>query len=75
MSVPPESIEAGKWYLAKGGRSQRIRRVVQILPDGRVLYEQRSPLTTWQTDIQYKTAFASMLLREVPCDWTPETDG
>ncbi len=75
MSVRPESIQAGKCYLAKGGRAVRIRRVIRVLPDGRVQYEQRSPRTTWQRGIQHKDVFASMLQREVPCDWTPEMDG
>ncbi len=74
VSVPPESIRAGKCYLAKVGRALRTRRVVRILPDGRVQYEQRSPKTTWHSGIQYKDAFASMLQREVPCDWSPEME-
>ncbi len=74
MSVRPESIQAGKCYLAKGGRAPRIRRVIRVLPDGRVQYEQRSPRTTWQRGIQHKDVFASMLQREVPCDWTPERE-
>jgi hypothetical protein len=75
MSVPPESIEPGKCYLAKGGKAPRIRRVLLVLPDGRVQYEQRSPTTTWRPGIQYKDVFASMLQREVPCDWSPEAEG
>jgi hypothetical protein len=39
MSVPPESIEVGKCYLSKAGW---VWRVVQILPDGSILYEQRT---------------------------------
>lgn len=60
MSISPESIEAGKCYLATGSKALWIRRVIEVLPDGRV---------------QYKDVFASMLQREVPCDWTPEGDG
>jgi hypothetical protein len=75
VSIPPESLEVGKCYLAKGGRSLRIRRLVQLLPDGRVQYEQRSPKTAWQMRIQVRDVFASMLQREVPCDWTPEAEG
>ncbi len=63
MSVPPETIKAGQWYLAKGGKALQIRRVIRVLPDGRVQCEQRSSQTTWQTGIQYKDVFASMLQR------------
>ncbi len=72
MSIPSETIKAVQCYLAKGRKALRIRRVVQVLPDGRVQYEQRSPKTAWQRGIQYKDVFASMLQRQVPCDWVPE---
>ncbi len=72
MSVPPETIKAGQCYLAMGGKPLRFRRVIRVLPDGRVQYEQRSPKTAWQRGIQYKDVFASMLQREVPCGWVPE---
>ncbi len=72
MSIPSETIKAVQYYLAKGGKALRIRRVIRVLPDGRVQYEQRSPKTTWQRGIQYKDVFASMLQREVPCGWVPE---
>jgi hypothetical protein len=75
MSIAPESIRAGRWYLAKGGEAIRIRRVVQLMPDDRVQYEQRSPKTVWQSGIQELRSFAAMLEREVPCDWTQERDG
>ncbi len=72
MSIPPDNIEAGKWYLAKGGRAPRVRRVIRVLSDGRVQYEQRSPKTAWQRGIQHRDVFASMLQLEVSCDWMPE---
>ena len=75
MSVQPEAVKAGKCYLAKGGKAPRIRRVLRVLPDERVQYEQRSPTTTWRSGIQYKDVFASMLQREVPCDWSPDEEG
>ncbi len=75
MSIPPENIEPGKCYLAKGGKAPRIRRVLRVLPDGRVQYEQRTPKTRWQSGIQLREVFASMLQREVPCDWSPEEEG
>jgi hypothetical protein len=48
--------------------------VIEVLPDGRVQYEQRTAKRTWKMGVQYKDVFASMLQREVPCDWTPETE-
>ncbi len=82
VSLPPESIEVGKCYLAQGrlvpGRSGlRVRRVVQILPDGRVRFEQRrGPVPVsglWpRSGIQDLQAFAAAAEREVPCDWTLE---
>ena len=74
MSIPPESIQVGQCYLAKGDKAVRIRRVIRIMPDGRVQYEQRSPKTLWQSGIQERRSFAAMLEREVPCDWAPEAD-
>jgi hypothetical protein len=46
MSIPPESIEAGKCYLARSYNSRRegyprVRRVTEILLDDRVRFEQR----------------------------------
>ncbi len=74
MTIPPESIQVGRWYLAKGEKAIRIRRVVRLMPDGRVQYEQRTPKTVWQSGIQDLRSFAAMLEREVPCGWSPEQD-
>ncbi len=72
MTIPPESIEVGKCYLVTGSKALWIRRVIEVLPDGRVQYEQRTAKRTWKMGVQYKDVFASMLQREVPCDWVPE---
>ncbi len=84
MSIPPESIEVGKCYLARGyhaGREGylRVRRVMKILPDGRVQFEQRrgpvAPGHPWPGRNTMKLGvFVNSIEREVPCDWTPETD-
>ncbi len=75
MGVPPESIEAGKCYLTTSGH---VRRVVRIMPDGRIQFEHRSGSTGrgfgWKVGIQDGRSFTSMIEREVPCDWTSETD-
>ncbi len=75
MTIPPESIEVGKCYLVE---RDGVRRVLKIWPDGRVQYETRSgPLghtKTWKPGMLQVRDFASSSLREVPCDWTPETD-
>ncbi len=74
MTIPPESIEAGKCYLMETGH---IRRVMRILPDGRVQYEIRSAANSkarWRIDIQEGRSFAFMTEREVRCDWTPATE-
>ncbi len=75
MSVPPESIEAGKCYLMETGH---VRRVMRLMPDGRVQFEsrmghQRNP-GAWRSGMQDGRSFALLAEREVPCDWTPETD-
>ncbi len=82
MTLPPESIEVGKCYLARGylvagGRSLRVRRVKQIHPDGRVQFEQRrGPARVghpWPMGgTMQLTTFALAVEREVPCDWMLE---
>ena len=84
MSLPPESIEVGRCYLARGylvagGKSLRVRRVKQIPPDGRIQFERRrGPIPEgrpWpMSGIMRLDAFASSVEREVPCDWMPEKD-
>ena len=80
MSIPPESIEAGKCYLVRTGRAdqpQGVRRVIRIMPDGRIQFEHRIGSVTalgWKVGIQDARSFAFMAVREVPCDWMPEAD-
>jgi hypothetical protein len=75
MSVPPESIEAGKCYLTF---SRQVRRVVRLMPDRRVQFEQRPArhlnANAWQPGMQDRRSFAAVAEREVPCGWTPETE-
>jgi hypothetical protein len=40
MSAPPESIEVGQCYLTEDGR---VRKVMRLLPDGRIRYRYRGP--------------------------------
>jgi hypothetical protein len=81
MSVPPESIEAGKCYFVRpyrSGRSGGIRRVVRIFSDGRIQFEHRTSVarpTGWKPGVQDLHSFAAMVEREVPCNWTPESEG
>ncbi len=72
MSILPESIEVGKCYLTDGNT---VRRVVTIHPDGRVQYEWRAGYRKkWKVGILSRREFAVAAEREVPCDWTRDTD-
>jgi hypothetical protein len=77
MSLPPESIEEGKCYLADARIYPQVRQVLQVHPDGRIQYRSR-PLPPardrWAIGVTDRKAFAAAVSREVPCDWTPETD-
>ncbi len=73
MSVPPESIRAGKCYLTDTGQ---VRRVLHILPNGRVAYERRparQPEAPWQEANQDLSMFAALAEAEVPCDFGPSS--
>ena len=74
MSVPPESIIVGKCFLIPGGK---VARVLRIMPGNQVHYELRSGATVrafgWKAGVLELAAFAHLVEREVPCDWTPET--
>jgi hypothetical protein len=76
VSISPESIKVGECYLTTSGQ---VRRVMRILPDGRVQYETRGGAVArafnWRTDIQDLRSFAFSAERAVPCDWTPDQDG
>ena len=79
MSVPPESLEVGQCYLVRNEKGLQVRRVVQVMPDGRVRFERRVRTTGrskdgWVSQVAGGRAFATGIVRKVPCDWTPETD-
>ncbi len=80
MALPAESIEVGKCYLVRTGQRDQpkgVRRIVRIMPDGRIQFEHRigpAGAVGWKVGIQDARSFAFLLEREVPCDWTPETD-
>ncbi len=73
VSIPPENLKVGKCCLLHTGH---VRRVIRIMPDGRVQFEHRMGHTSkgWKTGIQEGRSFAVLIEREVPCDWNPETD-
>jgi predicted NUDIX family NTP pyrophosphohydrolase len=75
MSIAPENIQVGQCYLTVTGQ---VRRVMRILPDGRVQYEARGGAVarafTRRTDIQDLRSFAFSADWPVPCDWTLEKD-
>jgi hypothetical protein len=76
MSVPPESIEVGKCYLAGSQLGPRVQRVVAILPNRRVQYEWRKRQgRKWKPGVLDLREFAFGVDREVPCDWTPDQEG
>ncbi len=71
MTVPPESIEVGKCYLTDAGQ---VRRALQILPNGRIVYERRPahrPEAPWQEASQELSSFARLVEEEVPCHFGP----
>ncbi len=77
MGLPPESIELGKCYLTNTGR---VWRIINLLPDGRILYEHRPGhvphMKRWQAGIIEGHLAAEILIeREVACDWKPEREG
>jgi hypothetical protein len=77
MSVPVSALEVGKCYLTNTGR---IWRIIQRMPDGRVLYEHRSrslDSDRWTPGMLMKSALPAEVLveRKVPCDLRPEADG
>ncbi len=75
MSIPPESIQIGQCYLSGEGR---VRRVIGFWPVGWVQYKYRSAIPDkrgqWRSGRLPLEKFAGTLLREVPCDWTPERE-
>ncbi len=74
MPVPAESLQVGQCYLTDGGH---VRKVIRLMPDGRVGYEWRrsySAKSPWKMGMTDRQPFAEAVERPVPCDWTPETD-
>ena len=72
MTIRSESLEVGKCYLAVTGH---VRRIMQLMPDGRVLFEfrpSRVQRNHWAAGIEAKAVFLSLVKQEVPCDWTAE---
>ena len=76
MNIPPETTEVGKCYLSDDGR---VRRVVKFISDSQVRYAYRSfPAhdgKLWRTGRLEVERFAETTIRQVPHDWTPETEG
>ncbi len=75
MSVPPESIHVGQCYLSDTGK---VRRVLNILPDGRVQFEARNRSNStgqrWKLDIMCLEAFATSTEQPIRCDWVQGED-
>ena len=74
MIADVASIQPGNCYLTNAGQ---VRRVIDVLPDGRVAYQRRPAhrlKAAWQSAEQDLAIFANLALREVPCDWTPNID-
>jgi hypothetical protein len=73
MSVPPATDIVGKCFLISG---DKVARVLRILPGNQVHYELRSGVIVrafgWKAGVLELNAFAHLVEREVPCDWTPE---
>ena len=75
MSLPLESMKVGKCYLTDAGQ---VRRILHILPNGRVAYERRPahrPDAPWQEANQDLSMFAGLAEAEVPCDFGPSSVG
>jgi hypothetical protein len=77
MSVPPESIEVGKCYLLERLRVSRVCLVTDLMAGSSVRFEWRDAsgsggVFIWTTGATDLRTFASEVLREVPCEWTPE---
>ena len=76
MSIPVSEVEIGKCYLTNAGR---VWRIVGLLSNGRILYEHRAghlhQARTWKPGVLTGPLVETVLECEVPCDWSPETDG
>ena len=76
MSIPPESIQVGQCYLMLDGE---VRRVLRLLPNQGVHYESRLGASVqafgWKAGVLALSAFAALVDRPVPCDWTSGGNG
>ena len=74
MNIPVSALEVGKCYLTLPGE---VRRLLRILPEGKLHYEARDATVLWaggwKEGVLEPTPFAALLEREVACDWTLET--
>ncbi len=74
--MPPESIEVGRCYLT---RNDQVVRVMNVLSDGYVVYAFRSSAVAkargWTGATTVLQVLAYLIEREVPCDWTPGSEG
>jgi hypothetical protein len=75
VTIPPGCVQVGKFYVTRDGR---LRRVVEIRPNGEVRYRYRSfPAAvhrTWRSGALHIDAFAATVEHEVPCDWRPDAN-
>jgi hypothetical protein len=72
MAIPPESLKPDRCYLTESGS---IRKVTSTGSDGTVRYTERVGAGPWLyggTKQRRKHVFAATVLREVPCNWTPD---
>ncbi len=73
--IDTESIQVGQCYLSDTGK---VRRVLSILPDGRVQFEacNRTDRTGLRSklDIMSAEAFAASTERPIRCDWVHGED-
>ncbi len=71
MSDPSKRIEVGQCYFTEDGR---VRKVMRLLPDGRIRYRYRGPLSKrWRSGTLDHRSFVSTVERPVPCNSTPES--
>ncbi len=75
MAVAPESIKIGRCRLTDAGR---VQRVLEITPDGKVVYAHRgtrSVQKAWTPGTALLRTLALITEREVPCDWASDDEG
>ena len=70
MPVASDTLSVGQCYLSDTGK---VRRVLNILPDGRVQFEARNRTNRtglrWKRDIMSVEAFAASTEQPIRCDW------